>query len=81
MSLTERASPHVLIAASAGSGKTYQLANRYLNLLVRGESPDRILATTFTRKAAAEILERILAPHLSIAGEVDAKRCRKGEGR
>jgi ATP-dependent helicase/nuclease subunit A len=52
--------PHVAIRASAGSGKTYQLTNRYIRLLLDGESPDRILATTFTRKAAGEIVDRVL---------------------
>ncbi len=51
---------HTIIRASAGSGKTYQLSNRYLQLLVLGEKPDAILATTFTRKAAGEILARVL---------------------
>lgn len=50
---------NVLIRASAGTGKTYQLARRYVQLL-EDVSPDRMLATTFTRKAAGEILERIL---------------------
>lgn len=49
----------IVIRASAGSGKTFQLTNRFLRLLLLGESPDRILATTFTRKAAGEIAERI----------------------
>lgn len=49
-----------LIRASAGSGKTYQLAQRVIQLLFAGESVDSILATTFTRKAAGEILERVL---------------------
>ena len=53
-------SPHVAIRASAGSGKTYQLTNRYLGLLIRGAAPETILATTFTRKAAGEILGRVL---------------------
>lgn len=48
-----------LIRASAGTGKTFELAKRYLTLLVAGEQPERILATTFTRKAAGEIRERI----------------------
>lgn len=48
------------IRASAGSGKTYALTTRYLRILQRGEAPDRILATTFTRKAAGEILGRVL---------------------
>ena len=51
---------HELVLASAGTGKTYQLSLRYLDLLFRGVPPERILATTFTRKAAGEILERIL---------------------
>ncbi len=53
------ADPHVVILASAGTGKTFQLTNRYLTLLREG-SCDRILASTFTRKAAGEILDRIL---------------------
>lgn len=51
--------PYVMILASAGTGKTFQLTNRYLTLL-RSSTPDRILASTFTRKAAGEILNRIL---------------------
>lgn len=52
--------PHLLIRASAGTGKTYQLTNRYLGLLAAGVAPEKILATTFTRKAAGEIFDRIL---------------------
>ncbi|MDO4550593.1 MAG: UvrD-helicase domain-containing protein [Planctomycetia bacterium] len=51
---------NVLIRASAGTGKTYQLSNRYLGLVASGVSVDSILASTFTRKAAGEILNRIL---------------------
>lgn len=50
----------VVIRASAGSGKTFQLSNRYLKLLLSNEPVERILATTFTKKAAGEILDRIL---------------------
>jgi len=53
-------SPHTVVLASAGTGKTFQLANRYIGLLAQGEEPSTILATTFTRKAAGEILGRIL---------------------
>ena len=52
--------PHLLIRASAGTGKTYQLTNRYLGLLAGGVTPDKVLATTFTRKAAGEIFDRVL---------------------
>jgi ATP-dependent exoDNAse (exonuclease V) beta subunit len=51
---------HTVIRASAGTGKTYQLTNRFLKLLCEGVPPQRILATTFTRKAAGEIFDRIL---------------------
>lgn len=51
---------NVAIRASAGSGKTFTLTKRYLELLFQGVPPDRILATTFTRKAAGEILSRIV---------------------
>lgn len=49
-----------LIRASAGTGKTYQLTSRYLRLLLLGAAPESILATTFTRKAAGEILDRVV---------------------
>lgn len=52
--------PQVVIRASAGTGKTYSLAVRFIGLLAAGARPDEILATTFTRKAAGEILDRVL---------------------
>jgi ATP-dependent exoDNAse (exonuclease V) beta subunit len=52
--------PHVVIRASAGTGKTFQLTHRYLSLINAGVSPAQILAVTFTRKAAGEILDRLL---------------------
>ena len=51
---------HIAIAASAGSGKTFQLAHRYIQLLAGGVPPDRIIALTFSRKAAGEIFESIV---------------------
>ncbi len=51
---------NILIRASAGSGKTFRLSNRYLGLMQQGVAPDQILATTFTRKAAGEILDRVM---------------------
>ena len=48
------------LRASAGTGKTFQLTNRYMRLLLGGETLDSILASTFTRKAAGEIKTRVL---------------------
>src|SRR5262245_47764991 len=70
--------PHVVIRASAGTGKTYQLAVRFIGLLAAGTRPDEILATTFTRKAAGEILDRVLS-WLADAAADDAVRARLAE--
>ncbi len=51
---------HVMILASAGSGKTYALTNRFVRLLAGGAAPERIVALTFTRKAAGEFFDEIL---------------------
>lgn len=51
---------HEVIAASAGSGKTTALAVRFLRLLALGVAPERIIALTFSRKAAREMFDKIL---------------------
>lgn len=58
--------PHEMILASAGSGKTWQLTNRYIALMAlqlrsgQPVAPERILAATFTKKAAGEFFDSIL---------------------
>jgi len=47
------------VKASAGSGKTFRLANRYIALL-SVDNPSNILAITFTNKASNEMKERII---------------------
>ncbi len=66
---------HTVIRASAGTGKTYQLTNRFIGLLAAGVPAERILATTFTRKAAGEIQDRVLLRLAQAAS--DAKSCQE----
>ena len=63
---------HQAISASAGSGKTFRLAHRYIRLLAEGVPPDRICALTFSRKAAGEIFDSIVE-YLCIAASDPAK--------
>jgi len=57
----QAANPHInaTVTASAGSGKTYMLVTRIVRLLLDGAEPGSILALTFTRKAAAEMQQRL----------------------
>jgi ATP-dependent helicase/nuclease subunit A len=51
----------VVLEASAGTGKTRVLVDRYVRLIDAGVDPANILAITFTRKAAAEMRDRVVA--------------------
>ncbi|HIB77328.1 MAG TPA: hypothetical protein EYO58_06865 [Flavobacteriales bacterium] len=66
-----------VVRASAGSGKTYRLVLRYLECALKYDDPRsfrRILALTFTNKAAAEMKERILQDLKKISEGVGDKK-------
>ena len=60
-----------LVEASAGSGKTWQLSRRFLALVVAGADPSTILTVTFTKKAAAEMRERIVRDAVKLGNGSD----------
>ena len=62
---------NLLILASAGSGKTFQLGNRVIGLVAGGVAPERIVALTFTRKAAGEFADAVLTK-LATAAESES---------
>ena len=62
--------PIDVYSASAGSGKTYTLASRYIDMLISKPTDYRnILAVTFTNKATAEMMSRIIDDLYIIASD------------
>ena len=79
--------PNEMILASAGSGKTYQLTNRYIALMAiqlksgEGVHPERIIAVTFTRKAAGEFFDAILVKLAKAASDQEFAANLGGDGK
>lgn len=63
--------PISVVSAGAGTGKTWRLSTEYVEAAESGMSTARIIATTFTVKAASELLERVRA-RLIQEGHADA---------
>lgn len=85
MSVALDPSRSVVVEACAGSGKTWLLASRLLRVLLAGVAPSKILAITYTRKAAAEIEARVFEwlrdlARLDEAGAIDFL-CQRGLSR
>ena len=67
-----------LINASAGSGKTYNLTSRVVDILKNGIPPEALMVTTFTNRAAAELRERIRVQLLNYKQTEEANRIDDG---
>ncbi len=71
----------IFLSASAGTGKTKVLCDRFLNLMLSGSAPEKILCITYTNSAAMEMLDRIMLlakfyaelDHASIKQKFNAK--------
>ena len=63
--------PLTVIEASAGTGKTYSLVTRLIELIVAGVAPERIVALTFSRAAAGEIFNSFIARLANAAARED----------
>ncbi|MBX2796134.1 MAG: UvrD-helicase domain-containing protein [Myxococcales bacterium] len=79
--MTPDGSDLTVVRAAAGCGKTTDLARRYLGFLAAGLAVEQTIAITFTRRAAAELQERVaLALRASTDGPV-AEQARQRLGR
>jgi len=63
-----------LIGASAGTGKTYEICERVAAAIAKGFDPARLIATTFTKKAAGELKARLQARILSDQARTSEQR-------
>ena len=59
----------VIVSASAGSGKTFVMINRLVSLIVGGADVREVLAVTYTRKAAAQMREKLRSALVRAVGE------------
>lgn len=65
----------VIVSASAGSGKTFVMIQKLCNFLQNGGDLDSVLAVTFTKKAAAQIKEKLRKTLIArLASAADAER-------
>jgi ATP-dependent helicase/nuclease subunit A len=67
----------VIVTAGAGTGKTRTLVARYVRLLEEGKSPRRVVAITFTEKAAREMRNRVrnaVSDRAESAGDASEKK-------
>ncbi len=55
----------VIVSASAGSGKTFVMIEKLVNAIVSGADLDNVLAVTFTKKAAAQMKDRLRSALIS----------------
>ena len=68
---------NILVSASAGSGKTFVMAERILDQLARGVEISQLFISTFTVKAATELKERLekkISQQIQESGDVDLKQ-------
>lgn len=68
------------IMANAGSGKTFMLSRRVVRLLLEGASAESIVCLTYTKAAAAEMRERIIALLMQLAVSAPASLPERLEG-
>ncbi|MBB2955299.1 DNA helicase-2/ATP-dependent DNA helicase PcrA [Bifidobacterium commune] len=76
--INARQNANVLVVAGAGSGKTYTMTRRIINLIENGVAPEKILGLTFTRKAASELLGRVSAAVVENARTAEAEAVAAG---